>query len=92
MIFDYAHPDLPKKIKTLIVDKTVDVSIGSDHVDLYAKMYYNDYDYWIPLCMYNDIINPFNLVDQGITKFKLFKKVDYQELIREISKNDRNSG
>lgn len=87
VIFNWYHPDIAEQIKNLMLDKEVELTVGYDHIDLLAYQLYGDYDYWIPLAIYNDVVNPFDLVDQGFTSIKLFNKDDYNNLLRKLYNN-----
>lgn len=65
-------------INELKTDKYIELEVGIDHVDIIALKEYGDYNYWIYVAMYNNIQIPFNLIEQGFTKIRLFLKSDLE--------------
>lgn len=81
-MLDLNNLDLSNKIKALSMWKVLDLSVGSDHLDIIAITEYGDYDYWYAIAIYNTILNPFDLIDQGVNSVKLFDKTEFDNLVR----------
>lgn len=72
------------EIKALPVVKSYTVTLGVDNLDQIAKAVYGNMDYWHAIASYNDIISPFDLISQGITNLRLFRKEDYDKITRKL--------
>lgn len=79
-MFSLARPDIASKVKSLPIAGVVSVYTGRDSLDQLSEEYYGSTEYWSYLAYYNDILDPFNLVSQGLVSIKLFKKHDLDKL------------
>lgn len=70
-------------IKLLPRVKKIKLESGYNDLDVISLKEYFEYDYWRPLAIYNDILSPFNLTEQGLIYVELFSKSDFDNLIRE---------
>jgi len=69
-------------IKALPVSSIYTLSKGLDSLDIICNTEYgSDLEYYKYLAYYNDILMPFNLIDQGIYQINLFNKKDLLPLV-----------
>lgn len=91
MIAELSFVELIKytdRIRNLPPDQFINLSRGTDHLDLIALDVYGSYDYWRVLAIKNGVINPLNLLDQGLTVIHLPRKSDLDSLMAGVN-NDR---
>lgn len=79
-MFDLRNLSIVLSIKSLPVYMVIDLDESLDNLDYISTKYYGSTDYWSYLAYFNDVINPFQLVDQGFTTLKLFSKTDIDKV------------
>lgn len=57
---------------------------GQDQLDLISYNVYGDESYWKALAIYNNILNPFDLIDSGISFITLFDKNELDLILKDI--------
>jgi len=80
-MFNISDINFISKIKTLKLKSVYQLQIGNDNLDQVAFEVYNSTLYWYYIAYYNDVINPFELINQGFTTLRLFNKSDLEELL-----------
>ena len=86
MILSLNNLDITRRIKELRLYTHIDLIKGRDNLDQISLDKFNSYDYCYGLAIYNDVINPFKLIEQNIIRIKIFNKNDYDNLMREFYK------